>query len=193
MNASYERANESFVNDPDIDSALTPASCGPAAITGAKRNFGRGPDRHMAVSRISPYLRSHLVSAPEVLGRALRAHSASAAEKPIAEVFWRGYWKGWLEHHSDAWHRCLRSAIAPPRVGELASRLFCNHILHGRVLKCGVCVHPFDLGVLGNSCQKTLRKRCRSDGEAYGFNVEIQAGIQLSAAPTRREPGYWPV
>ncbi len=71
----------------------------------AERNYDRGPARHLAVSGLSPYLRTRLVSESEVLEAVLAEHSLGTAEKFVQEVFWRGYWKGWLEHHPDAWLR----------------------------------------------------------------------------------------
>jgi len=68
-----------------------------------ERNVDRGPGRHRAVSRLSPYLRRRLVSEPELVEAALRAHGLQAAEKFVQEVFWRGYFKGWLERRPAVW------------------------------------------------------------------------------------------
>ncbi len=58
---------------------------------------------HGAVSVLSPYLRHRLVSEEEILRAVLARHSASDAEKFIQEVFWRTYWKGWLERRPSVW------------------------------------------------------------------------------------------
>lgn len=73
------------------------------------RNYDRGPGRHVSVSGLSPYIRCRLVTEAEVLGAVLRLHSAASAEKFIQEVYWRTYWKGWLEQHPEAWHRYRRT------------------------------------------------------------------------------------
>ncbi len=58
---------------------------------------------HPHVSGLSPYLRHGLVQPEDVLRQVLRHHTAAAAEKFIQEVFWRSYWKGWLERRPSVW------------------------------------------------------------------------------------------
>ena len=69
----------------------------------ARRNYDLGPDAHHGVSTLSPYLRARLITESEVLDTVLNRHSATAAEKFIQEVFWRTYWKGWLEMRPTVW------------------------------------------------------------------------------------------
>ncbi len=68
-----------------------------------KRNFDLGPGQHQHVSTLSPYLRHRLLTETEVLQAVLGRHSATAAEKFVQEVFWRTYWKGWLEMRPTVW------------------------------------------------------------------------------------------
>ena len=67
------------------------------------RNYDRGPGGHTAVSRLSPYLRRRLILEQEVVSAAVAMHGEAAAEKFIQEVFWRSYFKGWLEHRPQVW------------------------------------------------------------------------------------------
>lgn len=67
------------------------------------RNFDLGPGRHGNVSSLSPYVRHRLVPECELIETVLRHHSPSAASKFVEEVFWRTYFKGWLEQHPDVW------------------------------------------------------------------------------------------
>ncbi len=69
----------------------------------ARRNYDMGPGQHSGVSTLSPYLRARLITEEEVLRSVLGRHSASAAEKFIQEVYWRTYWKGWLEMRPQVW------------------------------------------------------------------------------------------
>lgn len=69
----------------------------------ARRNYDLGRDRHTGVSTLSPYLRARLITETEVLETVLNRHSPQAAEKFIQEVFWRTYWKGWLEMRPLVW------------------------------------------------------------------------------------------
>ena len=69
------------------------------------RNTDSGENKRNHVSLLSPWLRHRLISEPEVLQAVLARHSYQAAEKFIQEVFWRGYFKGWLAHRPDVWQR----------------------------------------------------------------------------------------
>jgi deoxyribodipyrimidine photo-lyase len=55
------------------------------------------------VSELSPWLHAGLVGEVEVLEAVLGAHGPRAAEKFIAEVFWRIYFKGYLEQRPAIW------------------------------------------------------------------------------------------
>ncbi len=57
------------------------------------------------VSLLSPYLRRRVLTETEVLAAVLAEHGAAASEKFVQEVFWRTYWKGWLEQHPEVWAR----------------------------------------------------------------------------------------
>lgn len=67
------------------------------------RNIDPGPDQPAAVSGLSPYVRHRLVTEEEIILAVLTRHSPAAAEKFIQEVFWRSYWKGWLELRPSLW------------------------------------------------------------------------------------------
>ena len=75
---------------------------------------GRNYDDQTHVSVLSPYLRHRIITEQEVLAHVLRHHTPSAADKFIAEVCWRTYWKGWLERRPTLWTRYqadLRQAL----------------------------------------------------------------------------------
>ena len=106
-----------------------------------ERNYDRGVDGHRSVSGLSPYLRHRLLSESEVLTTVLAQHSRSAGEKFIQEVFWRGYWKGWLEQRPSVWADYLAD------LGSAASALATDADLSGRyqVAVDGVTgILPFD-------------------------------------------------
>ena len=69
------------------------------------RNFDDGPGRHAHVSTLSPWIRHRLLPESEVVSAVLKRHRFQAAEKFIQEVFWRTYWKGWLELRPGVWQR----------------------------------------------------------------------------------------
>ncbi|MGL5362399.1 MAG: FAD-binding domain-containing protein, partial [Bosea sp. (in: a-proteobacteria)] len=71
------------------------------------RNEDRGPSDRSNISLLSPYLRHRMLSEDEVLAAVLKQHSPAQAEKFIQEVFWRTYWKGWLQLRPVMWTRYL--------------------------------------------------------------------------------------
>ena len=84
------------------------------AAYAAGRNSDPGPGARRDVSRLSPAVRMRLVTEAELVGTALDHHGAQAAEKFIQEVFWRSYWKGWLELRPGIWDS-YRAALARDR------------------------------------------------------------------------------
>lgn len=71
------------------------------------RNSDYGASKQQAVSLLSPYLRRRMITEREVVEEVLKHHSAANAEKFIQEVFWRTYWKGWLEMRPTVWQHYL--------------------------------------------------------------------------------------
>ena len=69
------------------------------------RNFDYGPGCHVHVSGLSPYLRHRLITGEEVLGAVIGAHSYASVAKFVQEVFWRAYFKGYLESRPMIWQR----------------------------------------------------------------------------------------
>jgi deoxyribodipyrimidine photo-lyase len=67
------------------------------------RNFDFGPGEREHVSCLSAHVRHRLVLERELAQSAVKAHGPQAAEKFIQEVFWRIYWKGWLEMRPAIW------------------------------------------------------------------------------------------
>ncbi len=68
----------------------------------AGRNTDHGPEADTATAALSPYLRRRLVTEQEVVDAARAAHGP-VAEKFVQEVFWRGYFKGYLETRPELW------------------------------------------------------------------------------------------
>lgn len=67
------------------------------------RNFDFGPDNRANVSMLSPYIRHRLITEREVIATTLRYHSQGNVGKFLEEVFWRAYFKGWLQHRPQVW------------------------------------------------------------------------------------------
>ncbi|MDC1053987.1 hypothetical protein OAU87_02910 [Alphaproteobacteria bacterium] len=54
-------------------------------------------------SLLSPYIRYRLLSEEDVIKKTLTINSFTKTEKFIQEIYWRTYWKGWLEHRPDVY------------------------------------------------------------------------------------------
>jgi deoxyribodipyrimidine photo-lyase len=78
-----------------------------AAKYAAHRNFDLGAGKHDGVSRLSPYIRTRLITEEEATRAVLAKHNSRAAEKFLQEIAWRTYWKGWLEMRPEAWSHYL--------------------------------------------------------------------------------------
>ena len=87
----------------------------------ANRNYDRGSFDRSNVSTLAPYLRCRLVTEEEVARRVLERFSLASANKFVQELFWRTYWKGWLESRPTVWDdyfasvEGLRAALARDR------------------------------------------------------------------------------
>ncbi len=79
----------------------------------AERNYDPGPENRPGVSALSPWICRRQVLEAEAVAAALSAHSPSASTKFIEEVFWRGYFKGWLEHRPGIWADAKPNHPAP--------------------------------------------------------------------------------
>ena len=64
----------------------------------ANRNFDLGPPHH-SVSKLSPYIRRRFISETEIIDLISRKFKLRKVDKFIQEIFWRTYWRGWLELH----------------------------------------------------------------------------------------------
>ncbi len=68
-----------------------------------KRNFDLGPTNKSNVSCLSPYISHRLITEYEVAKTVLSKFPYQKVEKYIQEIFWRVYWKGWLELRPQVW------------------------------------------------------------------------------------------
>ena len=68
-----------------------------------KRNFDFGVDNRSNVSCLSPYLTHRILTEFETTKKVLAKHPFQKVDKYIQEIFWRVYWKGWLELRPKVW------------------------------------------------------------------------------------------
>ncbi len=90
-----------------------------------KRNFDFGPP-HTNVSKLSPYLRTRFISEEEVLKIAFNKNNIKNIEKFIEEIFWRTYWRGWLESHPWVYDEYLDTSKHQPLPKKTGIKCFDN-------------------------------------------------------------------
>ena len=69
----------------------------------SNRNFDFGPKDRSNVSQMSPYISHRILTEYDVVKRVLQKKPYRNVEKYIQEVFWRLYWRGWLESRPRVW------------------------------------------------------------------------------------------
>jgi deoxyribodipyrimidine photo-lyase len=69
----------------------------------AQRNFVI--PGHANVSRLSPAIRHRILGEEEFAAFAIERHGFSTVEKLVQEIYWRLYWKSYLEMRPDIWTR----------------------------------------------------------------------------------------
>ncbi len=62
------------------------------------RNYSEDSSSNKTTSLLSPFIRYRLISEENVLKKILEKYELRDCEKFIQEIYWRTYWKGWLEH-----------------------------------------------------------------------------------------------
>ncbi len=93
----------------------------------ADRNYVR--PGHENISRLSPWVQKRLLLESEIVAAARAQWSFPAVEKFVQEVYWRTYWKGWLEQRPAAWIRWveavprLRAALSAEQRSTLEAAL----------------------------------------------------------------------
>ena len=108
------------------------------------RNTDLGPDRPTAVSVLSPYVRHRLVTEAELVVAAQAEAGQEASMSFVQEVFWRSYWKGWLESRPGIWQRYCDDLVAAQALLAADPRLHARYLeaVEGRT-----GLYPFDAWV----------------------------------------------
>jgi len=86
---------------------------------GSKRNFDLGPP-HPNVSKLSPFIRRRFLSEKEILKTIFPKYSLNSVDKFVQEIFWRTYWRGWLESHPwiyDQYKMYDEDQVIPKKTG----------------------------------------------------------------------------
>ena len=69
----------------------------------AERNFDPGPGNRNNTSLLSQYISHRIIDEQETIQSAYNKLPFKKIEKFVQEIFWRTYWKGWLEMRPQVW------------------------------------------------------------------------------------------
>ena len=69
----------------------------------SKRNYDLGPESRENTSNLSKYISHRIINEYDLVREVLSQYNLQKVDKFIQEIFWRVYWKGWLEHRSEVW------------------------------------------------------------------------------------------
>ena len=74
------------------------------------RNYDYGPSNENAVSILSPFISHRILLEYELIKNIQTKNQGYNVKKFVEEIYWRIYWKGWLENKPDVWDRFLISS-----------------------------------------------------------------------------------
>ena len=69
----------------------------------SQRNYDFGPKSRENTSILSKYISHRIINEYDLVREVLSQYNLQKVDKFIQEVFWRVYWKGWLEHRPEVW------------------------------------------------------------------------------------------
>ncbi len=96
-------------NKKNADSILEYFSSNGLKDYAYKRNYDFGQKNQTNVSKLSPFIRKRIIHEKDIIKHALKKFEYKKVEKFVQEVFWRTYWKGWLEGRKKVWLDYLES------------------------------------------------------------------------------------
>ena len=67
------------------------------------RNFDYGPTNKSSVSKLSPYISHRVLLEYELLKIVKKKYQSQKINKFVEEIYWRIYWKGWMENRPKVW------------------------------------------------------------------------------------------
>ena len=75
------------------------------------RNFDYGPKNEGSVSRLSPYISHRILLEYELILEVKNKFQSTKTNKFIEEIYWRIYWKGWMENRPVVWSNYISEEI----------------------------------------------------------------------------------
>tara|TARA_Y100000389_G_scaffold50874_2_gene46579 strand:+ start:2312 stop:3442 length:1131 start_codon:yes stop_codon:yes gene_type:complete len=127
------------------------------------RNYDYGPSKRNNVSMLSKFISHRIINEYDIVSKSLSRHSLSKIDKYVQEVFWRVYWKGWLEHrplvwndyysyqyngaNQDTYHRALEGTTGIKCFDDWVNELKSMNYLHNHTRMWFASIWIFTLGL----------------------------------------------
>ena len=93
------------------------------------RNYSEDSSSNKTTSLLSPFIRYRLISEENVLKKVLEKYELRDCEKFVQEIYWRTYWKGWLEHRPSVYSDYLEDRNK--LIEELGNKKFYLNAISG--------------------------------------------------------------
>ena len=71
------------------------------------RNFDFGPNNEGSVSKLSPFVTHRILLEYDLINDIKSKYKVNNPSKFIEEIFWRVYWKGWMENRPKVWQNFI--------------------------------------------------------------------------------------
>ena len=75
------------------------------------RNFDFGPNKESSVSKLSPFITHRILSEYDLIHDIKSKYKNKNSTKFVEEIFWRVYWKGWMENRPKVWEILFQKTI----------------------------------------------------------------------------------
>jgi len=93
------------------------------------RNYSEDSSSNKTTSLLSPFIRYRLISEENILKKILEKYELRDCEKFVQEIYWRTYWKGWLEHRPSVYSDYLEDRNK--LIEELGNKKFYLNAISG--------------------------------------------------------------
>ncbi len=75
------------------------------------RNYDYGPNKDSSVSKLSPFISHRILLEYDLIKDIKSKYNGNNVDKFIEEVYWRIYWKGWLENTPCVWDNFISKKV----------------------------------------------------------------------------------
>ena len=120
------------------------------------RNFDYGVENPLkVVSGLSPFISKGIIKEKKILKEIYKSNNP--CEKYIQEVFWRVYWKGWLEQNENVWEDYKKQL----KIEQIKITEDKNYDLYKKAINGNTGIKPFDSWIIQLKSKGYLHNHAR--------------------------------